>query len=223
MIYGRDEALDDEEAKRIIEELYEVGHGLADYAVSQVLGRQVSRDEREDLIQEGFLRMVLHVEWLKEKTLGQRVSYMFTAMRNVAIDEGRRRSRNKILYSIDSDTYKYIEFPSDEPTPEELFMREAQMEEDKRHLDEVLARLDQRDLMLLIDKYRNGLSDQEIGLRLGIKASNVRVYLSRARRRAALHYKEVLDEERNGRAGRKPNGKKRSKGVSGISDSGDPE
>ena len=117
MSYKRDDVLDDEEAKRIITELYEKGHGMAAYAIGQVLGNQLSGDEREDLIQEGFLRMVIHVESLRDKTLGQRLSYMYSAMRSVAIDEGRRRTKNKILHSIDSDDY--TELPSDELTPEE--------------------------------------------------------------------------------------------------------
>ena len=220
MSYKRDDVLDDEEAKRIITELYEKGHGMAAYAIGQVLGNQLSGDEREDLIQEGFLRMVIHVESLRDKTLGQRLSYMYSAMRSVAIDEGRRRTKNKILHSIDSDDY--TELPSDELTPEERFMRAAQIEEDRRRLHAVLAKLEARDLSLLIEKYKNGLSDKEIGLKLGIKTGNVRVYMARARRKAAQYYEEVLDEERNGRAGRKTDSKKRPEGLSGISDPGSP-
>lgn len=216
MSYERDAVLDDDEAKRIITELYEKGHGMAAYAISQVLGNQLNQDEREDLIQEGFLRMVIYVERLKNKTMGQRLSYMYSAMRSVAIDEGRRRTKNKIFCSMDSDDYTQL--PSSELTPEERYMRAAQIEEDRRRLNAVLAKLEPRDLALLIEKYKNGLSDKEIGLKLGIKTGNVRVYMSRARRKAALYYEEVLNEERNGRSGRKPDGKKGPEGLSGISD-----
>ena len=55
----------DEEANELLTMLYKKGHNLADYIVEQILGEQIGRDEREDLVQDGFLRLIRNVEKLK--------------------------------------------------------------------------------------------------------------------------------------------------------------
>jgi RNA polymerase sigma-70 factor (ECF subfamily) len=211
----REEILLDEEAQEIITELYETGHGLADFAIEQILGTQLSKMEREDLVQDGFVRMITHVESLRKKSIKEQLSYMYSVMRNVAIDEGRKRSKRKLLMYLDSDDC--LELPSTDLTPEELCMMQTDIADKKRRLYAALERLDERDRALLIEKYKNGLSDSEIGLKLGIKARNVRVYLARARRKAAIYYGEQVDEEkRNKQAKDKPDEKDKPDGGEGA-------
>ena len=215
----REEILTDAEANQIITELYDKGHGLAAYAIEQILGMQLTKEELEDLVQDGFLRMVIHVEALRDKSFAERLSYMYSTMRNVAIDEGRRRSKGRLLGSLDS--VECLEIPSADLTPEEYFMMAADAAEKKRRLQAILKRLDQRDRDLLIEKYKNGLSDGEIGRKLGIKARNVRVYLARARRKAAIYYgEEVNGEQGNKQSKDVPDSKTGSKRLRGASPQG---
>lgn len=212
---SKDDILTDDEANQIITGLYERGHGLALYTVDQILGLQLSRSEKEDLIQECFVRMVIHVEALREKSWAERVSYLRSTMRNVAIDEGRRRSKEKLLSVPCTD--ECFEIPSQDLTPEEYCILKAEIAEKQRLLSAVLDRLEPRDRALLIEKYKNGLSDSEIGHKLGIKVRNVRVYLARARRKAAMYYGEELDEERRKKQSRKESDhQKGQKGLRGV-------
>lgn len=197
MMLHKKDVLVDAEAKRVIAELYDKGHGLADYAIEQVLGKQLSKGEREDLIQEGFLRLIIRAETLCKKEEDKQLSYMYSVMRNVAIDEGRRRSKKKLLLCLNDNDW--LEIPSTDLTPEERCMMEADIAEKRRRLTEVLERLEPRVRALLLEKYKNGLSDSEIGQKLGIKARNVRVYLARARRKAAMYYGDEVNEEKRNR------------------------
>lgn len=124
MLYRR-KLLHGDDAEQIITELYEQGHNLADMLIEQILGTQLSRDEREDLIQEGFLRLITHVEDLSERSLSGRLSYMSSTMRNLAIDEGRRRTKQRLMGLLDMiDDESCREISSNELSPEEHFLNE---------------------------------------------------------------------------------------------------
>lgn len=216
------EMLGETEANQIITELYDKGHGLATLVIEQVLTTQVNKDEREDLIQEGFLRLIIHVEKLRDKCLEERLSYMVAAMRCVAVDEGRRRSKCKIFKSLD-DNDDYLEIPSGELTPEERYMMEQDIAEEKRHLMAAMKRLSDREVSLLVEKYKNGRSDAEIGRLLGIKTTNVRVYLARARKKVAIFYGEEANEEQRSKQSKvKPDKQCGSQEIRGVSGQGSP-
>jgi RNA polymerase sigma-70 factor (ECF subfamily) len=190
MLYRR-KLLHGDDAEQIITELYEQGHNLADMLIEQILGTQLSRDEREDLIQEGFLRLITHVEDLSERSLSGRLSYMSSTMRNLAIDEGRRRTKQRLMGLLDMiDDESCREISSNELSPEEHFLMKEDREDRKRRLEEALNRLKPRDMALLIERYGEERSDREIGERLGIKPENVRTYMDRARKRLADIYQE---------------------------------
>lgn len=199
------EILADEEAKRIILTLYETGHEVARRVIGRILGTQLSADEKEDLIQEGFLRLVLHVERLKGRTHKEQIAYMAKIMRTVAIDEARRRIQARRLVSLEE--IDYTELESVELTPEELLMFREDKEEKLASIRAALDRLPERDRRLLIEKYQNGRSDAEIGNMLDIKPRNVRIYLARARHKISIYYGEEVDEQRKAkqRKNRRPN------------------
>lgn len=192
-VMSGNEFLEDEEARNVIEELYQSGHGLADYVIEQILGSQLCREEREDLIQEGFLRLTVHVDKLKKETLSGRLRYMYSTMRNVAIDEGRRRSKERLVSR--AEWLDRVEPPSTSLTPEQMCMMQQDIADKNRRLRLAMERLTEQERFLLVGKYLNGLSDREIGAKLGIKPRNVRIYVSRARVKAAMYYGEVLNEE----------------------------
>jgi RNA polymerase sigma factor (sigma-70 family) len=190
MAYER-EVLSDVEVKEMIGELYVRGHGLADQVIEQILGNQISKEEREDLIQEGFVRLIIHVEELKKRSMGGRLSYMRSTMRNLAIDEGRKRTKQKLQGFLDMlDSEECLDLWSKELTPEEQFFRKNDHEDRNQRLEEALSQLAPRDIALLVEKYGKEKSDKEIGEKLGIRPGNVRTYVGRARKKLKKIYKK---------------------------------
>ena len=160
-MFRKGEILGDNEAREIIEELYRKGHNLADHVIEQILGNQVDRAGREDLIQEGFLRMIIHVEALKDRSLGERLSYMRITMRNIAIDEGRRLTRQRLLGVQElSESLEYRKVLSAELTPEEYCLLKEDVQAKNGRLRAALSRLAPREQALLEEKYVHGLSDR---------------------------------------------------------------
>jgi len=168
------------------------GHNLADRVIEQVLGDQMNRDDREDLIQDGFIRLLEHPDKLTDCTRGQLISYMCKTMQNCALDEGRRMSRERALF-CDEDIQS-IEQEAGELTPEERYLEYEYGRERLRILERVKAQLNERERRLLIEKYENGLSDERIGALLDIPAAHVRVYVGRARKKAAACWEKLRKE-----------------------------
>lgn len=206
-----DNILTDEEAKRIIMTLYNKGYGLAVYMIERILGTQLARETRDDLIQEGFLRLIDHVEQLRESSFQSQLAYMAKIMHTVALNEVRRQIQMKLLYSLDEEDSPEPE--SLDLTPEELCMMQEDIKEKRANVRAALERLPERDRRLLIEKYQNGRSDVEIGSMLGIKTRNVRVYLARARHKAAIYYGEEIDGKQNGKRRRRDDAGSREQTV----------
>ncbi len=178
----------DEEANELLTMLYKKGHNLADYIVEQILGEQIGRDEREDLVQDGFLRLIRNVEKLKLLCLEEQLSYMCKAMQSVAFDQARKLSQKRIQGPPNERT-----FPGQAAgglSPEEQYIKKERDSDVVRCLNRALLRLTVRDRALLTLKYRDQHSDREIGEQLGIKRVYVRVYMARARKRLAAFYLE---------------------------------
>ena len=76
-------------------------------------------------------------------------------------------------------------------------MRQEEVREARQCLLLLLAQLGHRDRILLIEKYLNNSSDEEIAAILETNSRYIRVYLARARRRAAFYYGEGIDAEKN--------------------------
>lgn len=178
----------DEEASRILTELYDKGHNLADWMVERILKNQIGRDEREDVIHDGFERLIHNVENLKGASLGERFSYMNRAMESAALDRARKLSQRKAPESADDMIWEVL--PSKELTPEEQYIKKERERLRSQCLRAAMSRMGERDAALLTERYRYGRSDKEISERLGLSMENVRVPLSRARKRLAKLYKE---------------------------------
>ena len=190
MWYGRD-VLEDEEAYNIIMELYTTKYHEAAREIERCLGSQIGWDEKYDLVQEGFIRLIRHVETLKNRNLNGRVNYMKRTMKNLAIDEGRRRAKYRMLGLPDAlDGETWGELASDMLTPEEEIVMDEEQREISRCLNVALGKLGERDHQLLMEKYANGLSEKAIANKMGIPESHVGTYLFRARSRMRKYYEE---------------------------------
>ena len=87
---GRDEIQEIREGVEIITDLYNNHRGMAYRIVKDVLGDQVSLEAQDDLVQEGFLQMLNHVENLLGRSQKEYMRYMQVTMFHTAINEGRR-------------------------------------------------------------------------------------------------------------------------------------
>jgi len=186
-----------EEAKRIVMALYDKSYGVAVYMIERILGTQLARELKDDLVQEGFLKLLSHADQLQGRTFQEQLAYMASIMHTVALNEVRRQTQLRLLHSLDEEDFP--EPPSLDLTPEELCMMQEDVAEKRANIRAALERMTERDRRLLIEKYQNGRSDVEIGAMLGIKTRNVRVYLSRARSKAAIYYGEEVDGKREGK------------------------
>lgn len=190
----------DEEARELLTLLYKKGHNLADYIIEQILGEQIGRDEREDLIHDGFVRLIRHARTLKNMGMEERMSYLHKAMRSVALDYARKLSQKKTQGVADENDI--FGGRTGGLTPEELYLKKERAQDVSGYLYEALSRLTPRDCELLVEKYRDKRSDREIGARLGIRTEQVRVYIARARKRLAAFYREEEARQDPGRQAR---------------------
>lgn len=191
MRYDGDYILADDEAKEIILSIYTKGYGLAAYMLERMIGTWLTPQIREDLIQDAFLRLIPYVEKLRPLSEGEQLAYMVKCVRTVAWEEGRRRAKTCNVGSLDAPDCPDIESPNLDP--EQLYMMQEDITERTLNMKAAFARLSEKDQRLLIEKYQNGRSDAEIGALMGIKTRNVRVYIARARHRAAIYYGEEVD------------------------------
>jgi len=194
---NRDEILRDEEAKELIGELYRKYRGTAAGIIHNLLGLQINKEDKEDLVQEGFLRLLYRAEDLVGRSEGEQYSFLCNCMRFVSIDAGRKISRRKeVSFSevMDFDLLAALNVYGF--SPEEKYVTEEEWEEHSQVLRVALSKLTEQDYRLLTERYYNELNDCEIGRRLKIKESFVRVYMDRARKRAAAHYREEIEKEK---------------------------
>ena len=194
---NRDEILREQEAKEIVGELYRKYHGTADGIIESILGLQIDKADREDLIQEGFIKILNHAEGLVGRSEGEQFSYMCSSIRHLAIDTGRKLSRQKqvsITEILDCELLAAMNIYG--VSPEDQYVTEEEWSEMSELLRNALKKLTHRDYTLIMERYVNELTDREISRKLGIKEAFVRVYAERACKRAAHHYKEEVDKER---------------------------
>ena len=181
----------------MIGELYQKYHGTAAGIIRNVLGEQINKEDKEDIIQESFVRLLYHAEDLVNRSGGEQYSYLCNCIRFVSIDVGRRLSRRKeisITEVLDCELLAALNIYGF--SPEEQYVTEEEWNVLSEILRNALSKLTRQDYELIMERYYHELSDREIGHKLGIKESFVRVYADRARKRAAVHCREEIEKEK---------------------------
>ena len=145
-------------------------------AVEHVVAQQTrDREARRDVVQDVFLRALTGLRSLRDP---QRFRpWLLTVARHTAIDERRRRGRQRQVSLDDAAT---AEVAAAEPTPGDVAVTRDMAE---RVLARA-ARLKPRDAAVLTLAGR-GLEPTEIGAALGVTPNCATVALHRARRRLA--------------------------------------
>ena len=162
--------------------------------ISSIAAHYASRDEVDDIIQEIFLTAWRNVSFLKDRDKFK--EWLTRLAQNKAIDFLRRRQR---LLRTSADIITAYESPSYEPVTQF---------EDSIEIHELLEQLRR----LLTEKHyycfvlkMYGYTNEEIGVRVGIHASSVPVYVSKAQQKVREVYAQMKrdgDTEVNVGAGR---------------------
>ena len=114
-------------------------------------------DQAEDLVQEAFIRASVHADLLGQLDSAQRRSWLYTVVKNRFIDQLRAaRRRQEILQALAELVTR------DEPSAQ--YAGEINLFE----------RLPGQFKSLLIERYVQGLTSEEIALRLHVPAATVR-------------------------------------------------
>ena len=130
---------------------------LIDYA-SPILG---SRAQAEDVVQEAYLRFSAS----PENDLRMPVAYLYSTVRNLALDAIRRRSAENRRDAAYAET---IDPAATEPSPEETTAHREEL----ARVAAILAELPELKRLAFEMSRFGGLTFQEIGERLGVSTAS---------------------------------------------------
>ncbi len=145
-------------------------HRLLRYLLFLTGNREVS----EDLFQETWMRVLLRGSQYNGKARFD--TWLFTIARNLVIDLSRKRTAISLdELSESSEDERPIEFPIDEPSPLEL----VQTGEDRAEVNEVLHTLESNSREVLVLRFFEELSLEEIAVVTKAPLSTVKSRLYR--------------------------------------------
>jgi len=131
---------------------------------------KIGNTEVEDIVSDIFLKAWRNISGFKKKVDAKFSSWLFCIARNRVIDFYRTKKEN---ISIDNMPYLYDE---NERLQTELINEKLSME----HLSQALFRLKEKDREIIVLRYFEEMSYNEISKILDKKEGNIRVILSRA-------------------------------------------
>lgn len=141
----------------------------------------------DDLIQDSLVKLIKKTSLLMSLERCSLVSYIVYTVKNTAINHLRHRSVIRQHISEQESQEDAYRVDDKARSVEDLLISSIQAEE----LRSVLARLPERDQILLQGKYQLYLSDEELAKTLNCKPDSVRMMLTRARR----HALDLLEKE----------------------------
>lgn len=146
-------------------------------------------DDSEDLMQDVLEKLIDKISLLRSRTRDQLVNYIISACKFTALNYIRDSGS-----SPETSFEDYLELPDTDNGGHEIELRLIKGEE-LDALRRILPQLDLRTQCLLGGYYFLDKPIAELGQELGIKADSVRMYLTRARKKAfELLKKDIGDE-----------------------------
>ncbi len=197
---GRDGTHEIQQGIEFITDLYNNYRGAAYQIIKDVLGDQIGLDAQDDLVQEGFCRMLGRLDTLLGRSRKAYYHYMRTTMLHLALDEGRRLSGKPCISFQDIlESEELALFPLYGVYPDEHVISEADRAEANGLLYQAMEHLNQQEYDLIVGYYFFEIKDPKMAEWLGLKEAVVRVYRGRALKKLAKHYKHALEQERRKR------------------------
>lgn len=112
-------AVSEEEAVEFLMELYDAGHNMADCIVEKLLGPEMSRDEREEIVQAGFLKLADKVEALKGMTPAAQMRTLGECMWKTAFVVSEQRKEDSMKPPVKEEESEEKEKDQDEGKQDE--------------------------------------------------------------------------------------------------------
>lgn len=167
--------LETSEEKVRFEELVHTYKNLMFYVANQILNND---HDAEDAVQQAFFAILKNFEKISEIKCPQTRSFVVTIVERKAIDFYRSKNRNAVI-SFDDE---FINIPGD---------AEADAVSVRTDLARAMAKLPTRYRELLLLKYDNGYSEQEIAVMCSMTKANVKKTIHRAKKKL----ESLLEEE----------------------------
>lgn len=177
-------AIEDESDREFMIRLYEDYNRLIYSTIQKFVQNPY---DIEDIQQSLLVKLIEHISTLRSLAPNMVVYYISAAARNSAFSFIRSKKKDAVA-SFDDEEWLEGYTISDSETVETAFFRQ----EDMHALHDVWEQLPEQCRYLLEAKYFLEQSDAEISESLCIKASSVRMYLTRARKKAFELMKSVV-------------------------------
>jgi RNA polymerase sigma-70 factor (ECF subfamily) len=159
-------AIDDAEA---FETLY---HRYARRVYGYIASRIAHPQDVEDVVAEVFLRVIKHLDQIRNRQQASFAAWLFVIARHAVADHYRQNGRHESLLSLE-DAEPCL---SGEKQPDHIFSEN----EEAARLYRMILTLPERQREIVTLRYYGGLHNQEIAAVLGIGEKTVSAYLSRA-------------------------------------------
>lgn len=165
--------IEDEDDRAFIQRLF-LQNELAMYGMAL----RIVKDHHiaSDMVSASCLKMIEKIHYLRRIPVCKQTPYIISIVRNTSLMYLRKR---RIENSWLMDDERVLDWAAKTSMPvDESILMEAEAEE----LREAIRRLNARERDLLVMKYFEQRTDEEISLVLGIGKDSVRFYLTKARR-----------------------------------------
>mgnify|MGYP002626274011 CR=1 FL=1 len=162
--------------REIVRVIYEQHKGVM-YRTARANVRDQA--EADDVVNDALMRLFRKADKLAAMDRPAVAAYVANTVFSAAMDNERRHHAER------RRTERACTVMPDEtvPGPEEGFLEHEERSDRVRLLHEALEELPEADRVLLVGKYVEGVSDQMLAARIGVKPASVRMKLTRARQR----------------------------------------
>lgn len=167
-------AIEDDDQRRKVEYWYKLHYGLMSEKAYEIV-----RDYHlaNDMVNEAFIKIINNYEKIATLNYNKRMSYLIGTVRSVSYDFIRKQNKEPLLHEDFEDTLEYnIIEEKNSDTPEQIFVDNKNVEQ----VAKAIEKLDERDTMLIIEKFYFDKTDTEIGELVGMNPRHVHVYANRA-------------------------------------------
>lgn len=168
---GLCEMLSEPSDRAFMEELYQTYETLM-YATAR---RYLPPEDSADAVQDGIERLMGKTETLKRLEKPALIRYIVLTVQAAAIDLQRRKKAHQTALSLEEGAVAEAQ----DCDLEELLCGKERMEA----FCAAWRKLEEKDRLLLLQKYFLELSDEELARSYGCKPDSIRMKLTRARRR----------------------------------------